>query len=103
MPSISAVFCAMLFIVNLLIKTDPTVTCVPCMPKHGCFLQTRINKNRVIKEFLGVITFLKQESRAIGQESAGNQGYTTEDSCKKDKKIKKYSEHPKKHPKNSKY
>ena len=27
-------FCAMLFFVNLLIKTDSTVICVPCMLGH---------------------------------------------------------------------
>ena len=31
-------FGAMLFIVNLLIKTDSTgVFCVPCMPEHVCY------------------------------------------------------------------
>ena len=30
-------FGAMLFIVNLLIKTDFTVICVPCMLEHVCF------------------------------------------------------------------
>ena len=30
-------FSAMLFIVNLLIKTDPTVICVPCMLEHVCY------------------------------------------------------------------
>ena len=30
-------FGAMLFIVNLLIKTDPTVICVPCMLEHVCY------------------------------------------------------------------
>ena len=29
-------FGAMLFIVNLLIKTDSTVICVPCMLEHVC-------------------------------------------------------------------
>ena len=29
-------FAAMLFIVNLLIKTDSTVICVPCMLEHVC-------------------------------------------------------------------
>ena len=36
----SSSFCsfdAMLFIVNLLIKTDSTVICVPCMLKHVCY------------------------------------------------------------------
>ena len=28
---------AMLFIVNLLIKTDSTVICVPCMLEHACY------------------------------------------------------------------
>ena len=27
----------MLFIVNLLIKTDSTVICVPCMLEHVCY------------------------------------------------------------------
>ena len=31
-----AVFGAMLFIVNLLIKTDSSVICVPCMLEHAC-------------------------------------------------------------------
>ena len=33
-------FCSlgvMLFIVNLLIKTDLTVICVPCMLEHACY------------------------------------------------------------------
>ena len=30
-------FGAMLFIVNLLVKTDFTVICVPCMLEHVCF------------------------------------------------------------------
>ena len=30
-------FNAMLFIVNLLLKTDSTVTCVPCMLEHACY------------------------------------------------------------------
>ena len=30
-------FCAMLFIVDLLIKTDSTVICVPCMLEHVCY------------------------------------------------------------------
>ena len=30
-------FDAMLFIVNILTKTDSTVICVPCMPEHVCF------------------------------------------------------------------
>ena len=30
-------FGAMLFIVNLLIKTDYTVICVPCMFDHVCY------------------------------------------------------------------
>ena len=42
---LKAIFCvkqfcsfgAMLFIVNLLIKTDSTVICVPCMPEHVCY------------------------------------------------------------------
>ena len=32
-------FNAMLFIVNLLIKTDSTVICVPCMLEHVCYEQ----------------------------------------------------------------
>ena len=34
MSSIFCSFGAMLFIVNLLIKTDSTVICVPCMLEH---------------------------------------------------------------------
>ena len=30
-------FGAMLFVVNLLIKADSTVICVPCMLKHVCY------------------------------------------------------------------
>ena len=30
-------FGAMLFIVNLLIKTDPIVICVPCMLEYVCY------------------------------------------------------------------
>ena len=30
-------FGAMLFIVNLLIKTDTIVICVPCMLEHVCY------------------------------------------------------------------
>ena len=30
-------FGAMLFIVNLFIKMDPTVICVPCMLEHVCY------------------------------------------------------------------
>ena len=30
-------FGAMLFIVNLLIETDSTVICVPCMREHVCY------------------------------------------------------------------
>ena len=37
MSSIFAVFGAMLFIVNLLIKKDSTVICVPCMLEHVCY------------------------------------------------------------------
>ena len=36
MSSIFAVFGAMLFIVNLLIKKDSTVICVPCMLERVC-------------------------------------------------------------------
>ena len=31
------IFAEMLFIVNLLIKTDSTVICVPCMLEHVCY------------------------------------------------------------------
>ena len=30
-------FCAMLFIVNLLIRIDSTAICVPCMLEHVCY------------------------------------------------------------------
>ena len=30
-------FGAMLFVVNLLIKTDSTIICVPYMPDHVCY------------------------------------------------------------------
>ena len=29
--------CAKLFIVNLILKTDSTVICVPCMLEHVCY------------------------------------------------------------------
>ena len=37
MFSILAVLGAMLFIVNLLIKADSTVICVPCMLERACY------------------------------------------------------------------
>ena len=37
MSNISCSFGAMLFIVNLLIKTDSSVICVPCMLEHVCY------------------------------------------------------------------
>ena len=37
MPSIFCSFGAMLFIVNLLIKTDCTVISDPCMLEHVCY------------------------------------------------------------------
>ena len=37
MSSIFAVFSGMLFILNVLIKTDSTVICVPCMLEHVCY------------------------------------------------------------------
>ena len=39
MFSIFCIFGAMLFIVNLLIKTDSAVICVPCMSEHVCYEQ----------------------------------------------------------------
>ena len=37
MSSIFAVFGTMLFTVNVLRKTDPTVICVHCMFEHACY------------------------------------------------------------------
>ena len=37
MSSIFFSFGAMLFTVNLLIKTDSTAICVPCMLEHVCY------------------------------------------------------------------
>ena len=37
MSSIFFGFGAMLFIVNLLVKPDSTVTCVPCILEHVCY------------------------------------------------------------------
>ena len=37
-------FRAMLFIVNILTKTDSTVICVPCMLEHVCFVPFSLKK-----------------------------------------------------------
>ena len=39
-------FGGMLLIVNLLIKTDSTVTCVPCMLEHVCYEPSSVKKCR---------------------------------------------------------
>ena len=43
----SSIFGAMLFIVNLLIKTDSTVICVPCMLEHVCYELFSIKKLQI--------------------------------------------------------
>ena len=35
--------CAMLLIVNLLIKIDSTVSCVPCMLEHVCYEHSHVS------------------------------------------------------------
>ena len=40
-------FGVMLFIVNLLIKTDFTVICVPCMLEHVCYESFSLKNCRV--------------------------------------------------------
>ena len=42
-------FDAMLFIVNLLIKTDSTITCVPCMLEHVCYEPFSLKKLQIWK------------------------------------------------------
>ena len=42
-------FEAMLFIVNLLIKTDSTVICVPCVLGHVCYESFSLKKLRIWK------------------------------------------------------
>ena len=39
-------FDTMLFIVNLLTKTDSTIICVPCMLEHVCFSGSRQHKTK---------------------------------------------------------
>ena len=36
-PALFCILGAMLFIVNLLIKTDSNVICIPCMLGHVCY------------------------------------------------------------------
>ena len=45
-------FGAMLFIVNLLTKTDSTVICVPCMLKHVCYQPFSLQNCRFGRYFL---------------------------------------------------
>ena len=40
---------AMLFIVNLLIKTDSIVVCVPCMPEHACYETFSLKNCRFVR------------------------------------------------------
>ena len=42
----------MLFIVNPLIKTDSTVTCVSCMPEHVCYEPFLFNKIADLEDIL---------------------------------------------------
>ena len=42
-------FGAMLFIVNLLINTDSTVICVPCMLEHVCYEHIFFKKLQIWK------------------------------------------------------
>ena len=41
---------AMLFIVNLLIKTDSTVICVPCRLEHVCYEPFSLKKLKIWKK-----------------------------------------------------
>ena len=45
----SCSFGAMLFIVNLLIKMDSTVICVPCMLEHACYVPFSFKKLQIWK------------------------------------------------------
>ena len=45
-------FGAMLFIVNLLIKTDFTVICVPCMLEHACYMSHFLQKISNLEDIL---------------------------------------------------
>ena len=56
-------FVAMLFIVNLLIKTDSTVICVPCMLEHVCYEPFSLKKLQIwmifYVDWLNVVYCLK--------------------------------------------
>ena len=45
-------FGVMLFIINLLIKTDSTVICVPCMLEHVCYEPFSFKKNADLEDIL---------------------------------------------------
>ena len=56
-------FGAMLFIVNLLIKTDSSVICVPCMLEHACYESFSLKKVQIWKisyvNWLNFVYYLK--------------------------------------------
>ena len=56
-------FGAMLFIVNLLIKKDSTVICVPCMLEHVCYQPFSLKKMQIWKisyvNWLDFVNYLK--------------------------------------------
>ena len=47
-------FCAMLLIVNLFIKTDSTVICVPCMIEHVCYEPFSLKNFRFEKYLMSI-------------------------------------------------
>ena len=47
----------MLFIVNLLIKTDSTVICVPCMLKRVCYEPFSFKHCRLGRYFIFIVEF----------------------------------------------
>ena len=52
MSSIIFSFGTMLFILNLLIKTDSTVICVPCMLQHVCYEPFSLKRCRFGRYFI---------------------------------------------------
>ena len=50
-------FGAMLFIVNLLIKTDSTVICVPCMLEHVCYKPFSLQNYRFGRRYVNWLNF----------------------------------------------
>ena len=57
-------FGTMLFIVNLLIKTDSTVICVPCILEHACYEPFSLRNCR-IGRYLYIIRYLLLKYRLI--------------------------------------